>query len=187
MVDFVSLISKPHLVDLLRIFDRNKWITPRIRYASIRSKPELVADLRLHFMVTKTGDLLRFYPKRCLSCLPRIEYDLKKRGYVLDGAAFDVPRESRKKPTFSISHVPVTLDFSEFYTSPEDLQSPLSTRRASVSSEESQELGTHNHPDGLRQTAPFELAACTPRSTLSCRSASEERTRADNLDCVSLV
>ena len=32
-------------MDLLRIFDKHKWIRPRIRYASVRSKPELIADL----------------------------------------------------------------------------------------------------------------------------------------------
>ena len=38
-------ISKPHIVDLLRVFDRKRWIQPRIRYASVRSKPELIKDL----------------------------------------------------------------------------------------------------------------------------------------------
>ena len=89
MVEYLGLISKPHLVDLLRVFDRNKWVTPRIRYASVRSKPELVHDLLVHFTVAKTDDLLRFYPKRLLSCLPRIDYDLTNRRYLLDGAPFE--------------------------------------------------------------------------------------------------
>ena len=41
----MNQISKPHIVDLLRIFDKNRMISPRIRYASVRSKPELLKDL----------------------------------------------------------------------------------------------------------------------------------------------
>ena len=44
-------ISKPHLVDLLRMSDHNRWLQPRIRYASVRSKPELIRDLEDHFLV----------------------------------------------------------------------------------------------------------------------------------------
>ena len=162
----LTLISKPHIVDLLRVFDKNKWVTPRIRYASVRSKPELVADLEAHFTVTRIGDRLRFCPKRrarmAATRLPRIEYDLETRRYLLDSAYYDLPKESRKKPTFSISRVPVTLDFSCFYGGPAETQSPPSTRRASVSSEASQELGTQSRPDGSGQTAPSEPAGCTP-------------------------
>ena len=42
-------ISKPHIVDLLRIFDKRKFFVPRIRYASVRSKPELLKDLKYYF------------------------------------------------------------------------------------------------------------------------------------------
>ena len=154
MVEYLGLISKPHLVDLLRVFDRNKWVTPRIRYASVRSKPELVHDLLVHFTVAKTDDLLRFFPKRLLSCLPRIDYDLTNRRYLLDGAPFDAPRESRKRPSFSISRIPVTLDFSEFAPDPLGEQSPPSTRRASDASVESLELGTRSRPTEPAQTAP---------------------------------
>ena len=41
----MNAICKPHIVDLLRIFDKRRMVTPRIRYASVRSKPELIADL----------------------------------------------------------------------------------------------------------------------------------------------
>ena len=37
-------ISKPHIVSFLRMVDRHKWIRPRIRFASVRSKPELITD-----------------------------------------------------------------------------------------------------------------------------------------------
>ena len=49
MKNKMNAISKPHLVDLLRIFDKRRYITPRIRYASVRSKPELIRDLERHF------------------------------------------------------------------------------------------------------------------------------------------
>ena len=42
----METISKPHLVDLLRVFDKRKWFVPRIRYASVRSKPELIKDMQ---------------------------------------------------------------------------------------------------------------------------------------------
>ena len=49
MVHTIYKLTKPSLVDLLRMCDRNRWCTPRIRYASIRSKPELCKDLLKHF------------------------------------------------------------------------------------------------------------------------------------------
>ena len=41
-------ISKPQIVDLLRVFDLRRLVQPRIRYASVRSKPELIKG-RSHF------------------------------------------------------------------------------------------------------------------------------------------
>jgi len=147
-------ISKPHLVDLLRIFDRNRWIRPRIRYASVRSKPELITDLRQHFRVREVDARLIFVPKRPLAGVPKIEYDLSRRRYVLDGVPCDVPKESRKKPVFSISHVPVTLDFREFYEGLIKKRSQPSTRTASDVSEESPELGTRSPVSELAGTLP---------------------------------
>ena len=111
-------ISKPHIVDLLRYFDRNRLFSPRIRYASVRSKPELIADIKEHFtIVQKTPFLLEFRLKRRAKNsgrIPPIEYDLKKRHYLFEGQFYDIPRESRKKVVFSISRVPVTLHFPSF-------------------------------------------------------------------------
>ena len=112
-------ISKPHIVDLLRIFDKHKWIRPRIRYASVRSKPELIADLERHFVIVPRHDrkhILLFHPRRVSnwSSIPRIEYDLSLKQYRLDGVHVNVPVESRTPPVFSISHVPVTLDFAPY-------------------------------------------------------------------------
>ena len=112
----METISKPHMVDLLRVFDKKRWITPRIRYASVRSKPELVADLKRVFFTKVTRHIIRFLLRDALkkshSHLPLISYDLVKRTFLFDGSPVDVPVESRKKIRFSISHVPQTLVFS---------------------------------------------------------------------------
>ena len=158
-------ISKPHIVDLLRIFDKNKWIRPRIRYASVRSKPELIADLERHFQILQRGDILLFHPTRVSkwSSIPTIEYDLSLKRYLMDGGYVDVPLESRTPPVFSISHEPVTLDFACYFGGdPSAPQSPLSTRTASVSSGESPELSIRSLSDEIGQTAPFELSVYTP-------------------------
>ena len=120
-------ISKPFIVDLLRIFDKNRWIQPRIRYASVRSKPALINDLKQHFRAkydkkNKRIQLIPTHPLR--SDVPKIEFDLGRRQYLLDEKFVDIPRESRRKPSFSISRVPVTLDFSEFAPKSPGLSNP---------------------------------------------------------------
>ena len=104
----LNKISKPHLVDFLRMSDHNRWLMPRIRYASVRSKPELIQDLQGHFRVRLRAGLLLFQPLRARN-LPEISYCLKTRKYHLDGLPVDVPRLSRKKPVFSIVRKKVTL------------------------------------------------------------------------------
>ena len=110
-------ISKPHLVDLLRYFDKNRIFSPRIRYASVRSKPELIRDLKIHFFAYPMGPLLVFQARKQLR-LPSITYDLKNRRFLFDGAFYDIPKVSRQKPLFSISHVPVTICFPRLIGSP---------------------------------------------------------------------
>ena len=183
----IGLISKPHLVDLLRIFDKRKWIVPRIRYASVRSKPELIADIKQHFLVRKCGDVLRFFPKNLRLHVPTIEYDLSQRRYLLDGRVRDIPKESRQKPLFSISHVPVTLDFAEFFVDPPGSRTPPSTRRASVSSEGSPGLGTRNRPGETARSEPSSPAGYTPTLTPSCHFAWEGRTPEGSLTSVEPV
>ena len=108
-------ISKPHLVDLLRIFDKRRWLHPRILYASVRSKPELIADLARFFYVYIREEMVHFKVRgevaTSLSHLPVISYNCEKRQYLFASHPFDVPAESRKKPSFSISHGPVTVTF----------------------------------------------------------------------------
>ena len=188
MHHIVGLISKPHLVDLLRIFDKNKWIIPRIRYASVRSKPELIADITSHFRAQQTkAEVLMFFPKRKLAGVPKIAYDLPSRKYLMDDLVVDVPKESRKKPQFSISHDPVTLTWSEFFSAPEATQTQPSTRRASVSSAGSQGLGTRSPPSDSERSEPSSPSVCTPKSKPSCRFAWEERTPRDSPTPVGLV
>ena len=113
-------ISKPHLVDLLRVFDRRRYLVPRIRYASVRSKPELIRDLERHFCVYIAKNVIEFLPRRrkARSKLPRIEYSLQKRQYIFDGEPYDAPVMSRQKVLFHISYDPVTVTFPRIVGSP---------------------------------------------------------------------
>ena len=104
-------ICKPHLVDLLRTFDKNRWFSPRIRFASIRSKNELIADLSILFHPQKLMNVIHFVPKHSNKLVPPIEYDLEGRHYRIDGRTLDIPRLSREKPKFQISRVPYTMSF----------------------------------------------------------------------------
>ena len=104
-------ISRPNLVDLLRLADREKWFCPRIRFASVRSKPELIHDLRRLFRDVKKGELVRFLPKSVMIDVPRIEYSTKLRSFLLDGVQIDVPKISREKPVFSIRYGKYTMYF----------------------------------------------------------------------------
>ena len=105
-------ISKPHLVDLLRIFDKRKYFVPRIRYASVRSKPELLKDLANHFTTDVTDTEVVFKPKASVpKTVPAIRYNLSDRKYYFDSVEVDVPTHSRVMPMFEIRHVPTTLYF----------------------------------------------------------------------------
>ena len=112
MSDLLNLISKPHLVDLLRYFDRQMLLHPRIRYASVRSKPELIRDLLDHFTVARHSDLVCLEPRRrrCFQC-PELAYHLPTRRWTLNGTAHDFPRETRARPAFRIVRRKVSLRF----------------------------------------------------------------------------
>ena len=108
-------ISKPHIVSFLRMVDRHKWLRPRIRFASVRSKPELIADIcRAFRLVWVTPHLLHLDPQVRSYRGPRVEYDLLGRRYLLDGQPRDFPRESRCLPQFQIARGPFRLDFAEY-------------------------------------------------------------------------
>ena len=140
-------ISKPHLVDLLRIFDQKRWIHPRIRYASVRSKGELLEDLARHFRAIKAKDRVTLVPRKQRN-LPKIEYDLKKRVFLLNGVAQDFPRESRQRPKFEMRRGPVTLTFGGGSSEP-------ATRTRPVSLSVSPTRGTRAPPGCLPRTEPF--------------------------------
>ena len=111
-VKLMEKISKPNLVDLLRLSDRERWFCPRIRFASVRSKPCLIADLRVLYKDVRKGARILFLPHRVLpDHVPDIQYDVSRRTFLLNGKVMDVPRISREKPVFSISHELYTLHF----------------------------------------------------------------------------
>ena len=101
-------ISKPKIVDFLRVCDRKNWVFPRIRYASVRSKPTLLKDIRDHFQ-EKQGDLLELVPLRNHLRVPRIQYDFGKKVFLFDGAPIDLPKAG--KVEFQIVPGPVTVNF----------------------------------------------------------------------------
>jgi len=110
-------ISKPHLVNFLRMSDKSHWLHPRIRYASIRSKPQLLQDLRKHFRTRLQPDplgggegTLRFLPVRPLPCVPKIEYSFRERCFLFDGKPREKPDDDRVC-AFRIVKGPVTLVF----------------------------------------------------------------------------
>ena len=104
----LSLISKPHLVDLLRHFDKMQVICPRIRYASVRSKPELISDICQVFKIKRNLALINFVPKH-LKGFPEVQYDLGNRRYLFDSLPLDIPKISREKPKFQIRPGPYVL------------------------------------------------------------------------------
>ena len=114
-------ISKPHLVRLLRIFDRMKWFQPRIRYASVRSKPELLFDLQRYFGTSFDGSTVMFLHKpNCPRNLPSIHYSLEDRQFYFDGCPMK-PSAKLPRTHFSIRHEPVTVYFGEFQRSRDQL------------------------------------------------------------------
>ena len=93
----LNLISKPLLVDLLRTFDHKKWLQPKIRYASVRSKSQLITDILKRFEITKNRNILSFCPKFPHPIHPKITYDLKKKTYLFDDKPLNIPDYSRTK------------------------------------------------------------------------------------------
>ena len=112
-MDIVQKISKPALVDFLRLCDRKRWCTPRIRYASIRSKPELCEDLCEKFDFVLEGSVINLCPRNSIRDFPKVQYDLERRMFSLNGQKLDVARVSRKKPMFHLEKKRVTLVFGE--------------------------------------------------------------------------
>ena len=114
-MEVVQRITKPNLVDLLRMCDKNRWTQPRIRYASIRSKPDLCEDLLEFFEFRQEGNLITVLPLAPIHRFPHLTYDIKHRCYFWNGEKFDCARVSRKRPTFQLERRTVTLVFGSLY------------------------------------------------------------------------
>ena len=149
----MNAISKPHLVDLLRIFDKRRYITPRIRYASVRSKPELIRDLERHFETICEDGVVLLKPLKSHFEVPLIRYHLKEKSYSFDGESVDVPRRSREKVLFRISREKVTIHWPVILAPSQS--GPPSIRRDSVSSQGFPEPDTDTPSMSSSRSEPF--------------------------------
>jgi hypothetical protein len=109
----VQKLTKPSLVDLLRMCDKNRWCCPRIRYASIRSKPDLCTDLLKFFTFEMDGEFIEIRSLRNLVNFPALKYHLKTRRFWRNGEAFDAATVSRERPCFRLEKKTVTLSFGQ--------------------------------------------------------------------------
>lgn len=167
-------ISKPRIVDFLRVCDRKNWVFPRIRYASVRSKPTLLKDIRCHFRERTEGDLLELQPlNHCVRC-PLVQYDFGRKVFLFDGQPIDLPRAA--KPEFRILKGPVTVNFGSWTLQeapPSSCAVPASpsqtphTRSASGSSDQSPRSGCYSR---------------IPKPVLFDRPSLGTKSRADNQD-----
>ena len=114
-IETCKIMTKPSLVDFLRLCDRNHWCTPRIRYASIRSKPELIQDLVKFFHFENCDDYIRITPFRSIHGFPDLKYHIRSRKFHRDGKPYDCAAKSRAKPTFQLEKKKVTLHFGKLY------------------------------------------------------------------------
>ena len=110
-MSLLQKISKPRIVDFLRLSDRERWCSPRIRYASIRSKGELVSDILENFAFTQESNRIKIIPRRKIPHFPDLTYCLESRHFLLGGQVFDSARVSRQKPQFQIDRGKITLLF----------------------------------------------------------------------------
>ena len=152
----INAISKPLIVDLLRTFDKNKWISPKIRYASVRSKNDLIKDLNRHFSFEKSKHTITFLPKAEKPRHPRIQFDLETRLYSFDGRALDVPEESRAVAPFLFRYGNFVLFFDfrdQFPTQVSKIE--LSTQKESAFFRGSQEPDIRALSDCSEQSGPF--------------------------------
>ena len=104
-------ISKPRIVDFLRTCDKNNWVFPRIRFASVRSKPELIEDIEQNFFVSVLGNFISIIPRQKYRRVPEIHYCLSERKFLLDGEYRELRKESREKPKFQILSSRISVDF----------------------------------------------------------------------------
>ena len=138
----MEAISKPRIVDFLRTCDKHNWVYPRIRFASVRSKPELIEDINQHFAVCREGNFISIKPRLFARRIPAIQYDLEMRKFLLDGEYREFQKESRMKPCFSIHRADVTIQFGEFHM----CAGKMSTGTIAAALSPFRGLGTGGHP-----------------------------------------
>ena len=171
-------ISKPKIVDLLRVCDRNNWVFPRIRYASVRSKPTLLADIRSHFEEIQGERSLELVPRnRCVRC-PRIQYELEKKSFLFDGAPIDLPKAA--KVQFRIVKGPVIVNFGTWTAKeaqPSNCAKPV---------DPFQKPRTRSLSDSSDQNPPSDCSTRTPSSIPCDLQSLGTRSRADSQETSSL-
>jgi len=150
-------ISKPHIVEFLRLCDRNHWLHPRIRYASIRSKPQLLSDVRKHFRSRRKARLLLFHPVHHLPTVPKISYDFDRKRFLYDGKPIVLPPRSQEQTRFHIVRGPVVVAFPRAYGNPREAGAGFSTQRAAGLFERSRRPGTGS-PQGCSSPSPPSLS-----------------------------
>ena len=176
-------ISKPHIVQFLRMCDRKHWLHPRIRYASIRSKPQLLADLKKHYRCRRKGKLLLFRPSHPLPLVPRISYDFEKKQFLYDGKPTSLPTRGQEPTQFRIVRGPVTLTWPQQTGSPPEEEADFSTRTSAGLFARSQIRGTGFLPDCSSPSPPWTSSAHTPKREPSGRPAWDTKTQAESQGC----
>ena len=168
-------ISKPKIVDFLRVCDRKHWVFPRIRYASVRSKPTLLRDIRQHFEECTTPEgRLRLVPRRKTVRCPDVQYDPVTKLFRFDGQTIDLPKEA--KPEFRIIPGPVVVHFGMW-----------TAREAQPSScvvpvGRSQTPHTRSDPGSSAQSPPSSSSPRTPSSGPSCPLSWGKKNKAGSPD-----
>ena len=119
-------ISKPKIVDFLRVCDRKNWVYPRIRYASVRSKPTLLSDIRRHFREEHREGRMALVPLSARVRCPDIQYDFESKCFLFDGEPIDLPKAG--KVEFRMIKGPVTVRFGRWTPSevvPSSCEAPV--------------------------------------------------------------
>jgi hypothetical protein len=115
--DIFAKITKPNLVNFLRICDKERLTLRRIRYASIRSKGSLIRDILIYFRAEFEGTIIRIISKFRNPRFDPIGYCVERRTFLRAGVPFDCEIVSRRRPQYSIEYKDVTLHFGQLFYS----------------------------------------------------------------------
>ena len=169
-------ISKPKIVDFLRVCDRKNWVYPRIRYASVRSKPTLLKDIRDHFAEIQGDREVELVPLRDAGRLPRIQYDFDRKKFLFDGETIDLPKVG--KVEFHIVQGPIVVDFGRWTPSPAP---PSSCEAPAGPFQKPRTRSSSNSSDQSPRSCCYSR---TPTPAPSGPPSSGTKSRADNPDFV---